>query len=78
MNIRAHSRITTLFTGLHFEVMLKMDQEAAPFPKPETETSEEKAPLEDDPYAYLDRSDFSSEKFKIEIKNLPKIYGINV
>lgn len=30
-----------------------------------------------DPYAYLER-DFSSENFKIEIKNLPKYYGINV
>ncbi|XP_015837917.1 tRNA (uracil-5-)-methyltransferase homolog A isoform X2 [Tribolium castaneum] len=38
---------------------------------------EENAPPENDPYAYLDRSDFSSEKFKIEIKNLPKIYGIS-
>ncbi|XP_066257719.1 tRNA (uracil-5-)-methyltransferase homolog A [Euwallacea similis] len=30
---------------------------------------------EDNPYAYLDRA-FSSENFKIEIKNLPKFYGI--
>ncbi|XP_050294370.1 tRNA (uracil-5-)-methyltransferase homolog A [Anthonomus grandis grandis] len=30
---------------------------------------------EENPYAYLDR-DFSSENFKIEIKNLPKFYGI--
>ncbi|RZC38967.1 tRNA (uracil-5-)-methyltransferase -like A, partial [Asbolus verrucosus] len=39
----------------------------------------EKTPTtpKDNPYAYLDRADFSSEKFKIEIKNLPKIYGIN-
>ncbi|KAK9716917.1 hypothetical protein QE152_g24463 [Popillia japonica] len=29
-----------------------------------------------DPYAYLGR-DFSSENFKIEVKNLPKYYGIN-
>lgn len=33
--------------------------------------------IEDDPYAYLER-DFSSENFKIEVKNLPKYYGINV
>ena len=31
----------------------------------------------DDPYAYLQR-DFSSENYKIEIKNLPKHYGISV
>ncbi|XP_076265796.1 tRNA (uracil-5-)-methyltransferase homolog A [Rhynchophorus ferrugineus] len=29
-----------------------------------------------DPYAYLKRGDFSSENYKIEIKNLPKFYGI--
>ncbi|KAK6625257.1 hypothetical protein RUM43_005551 [Polyplax serrata] len=30
-----------------------------------------------DPYAYLERSEFTSEKFKIEIRNLPKYYGFN-
>lgn len=29
------------------------------------------------PYAYLER-DFSSENYKIEVKNLPKYYGIAV
>ncbi|XP_043267393.1 tRNA (uracil-5-)-methyltransferase homolog A-like [Venturia canescens] len=29
-----------------------------------------------DPYAYLDRKDFTSEKYKIEIRGLPKYYGI--
>lgn len=29
-----------------------------------------------DPYAYLDRDDFTSEKYKIEIRGLPKYYGI--
>jgi len=29
-------------------------------------------------YAYLDRPGFTSEKFKIEIRGLPKFYGINV
>lgn len=32
----------------------------------------------DNPYAYLDRADFTSEKFKIEIRGLPKFYGIGV
>ena len=32
----------------------------------------------DDPYAYIDRADFTSEKFKIEIRGLPKFYGIGV
>lgn len=29
-------------------------------------------------YAYLDRGGFSSEKFKIEVRGLPKFYGIAV
>ena len=29
-----------------------------------------------DPYAYLDRDDFTSEKYKIEVRGLPKYYGI--
>jgi hypothetical protein len=32
----------------------------------------------DNPYAYLNRADFTSEKFKIEIRGLPKFYGIGV
>lgn len=28
------------------------------------------------PYAYLERGDFTSEKFKIEVRGLPKYYGI--
>ncbi|XP_017778980.1 PREDICTED: tRNA (uracil-5-)-methyltransferase homolog A [Nicrophorus vespilloides] len=31
---------------------------------------------EEDPFAYLERDEFTSEKFKIEIKNLPRYYGI--
>lgn len=31
-----------------------------------------------DEYAYLDRGGFSSEKFKIELRGLPKYYGIAV
>lgn len=31
-----------------------------------------------DPYAYLQRPEFSSENFKIEIMNLPKYYGAGV
>lgn len=34
--------------------------------------------LEQNPFAYLDRGEFSSELYKIEIKNLPKFYGIKV
>lgn len=33
--------------------------------------------ISDNPYAYLDR-DFTSEKFKIEIRDLPKYFGISV
>lgn len=38
----------------------------------------ESAPKKSDEFAYLDAAGFSSERFKIEIKNLPKYYGINV
>ena len=31
-----------------------------------------------DPYAYLNRPEFCSENFKIEIMNLPKYYGAGV
>lgn len=31
-----------------------------------------------DPYAYLNRGEFSSENYKIEVKNMPKFYGISV
>lgn len=42
----------------------------------ESKNSEENS-TEENPYAYLDRQ-FSSENFKIEVKNLPKFYGIHV
>lgn len=32
----------------------------------------------ENPFSYLERDEFSAEKFKIEVKNLPKYYGINV
>lgn len=38
--------------------------------KPEISSTEE--------YAYLDRGGFSSERFKIELRGLPKYYGIAV
>lgn len=42
----------------------------------ETESTENTALKEE--YAYLDRGGFSSEKFKIELRGLPKFYGIAV
>ncbi|KOC62531.1 tRNA (uracil-5-)-methyltransferase like protein A [Habropoda laboriosa] len=32
--------------------------------------------VEKNPYAYLERDDFTSEKYKIEVRGLPKYYGI--
>ena len=32
---------------------------------------------EKNPYAYLDREDFTSERYKIEVRGLPKYYGIS-
>ena len=46
-------------------------------PSVESETVESK--MTDDSYAYLEREQgFSSEKFKIEIRGLPKFYGVAV
>ncbi|XP_076647500.1 tRNA (uracil-5-)-methyltransferase homolog A [Halictus rubicundus] len=39
-------------------------------------TANESSGAEKNPYAYLDRKDFTSEKFKIEIRGLPRYYGI--
>ncbi|XP_076167441.1 tRNA (uracil-5-)-methyltransferase homolog A [Ptiloglossa arizonensis] len=39
-------------------------------------TTNETADIEKNPYAYLDRDDFTSEKYKIEVRGLPKYYGI--
>lgn len=49
---------------IKIEVLSKEDQ---------TEESEK-----EDPFAYLYRNDFTSEKYKIEVRNLPKHYGIAV
>lgn len=39
---------------------------------------ESSTPDNNDPYAYLNRDEFTSEKYKIEIRDLPKYYGISV
>ncbi|KAK2581834.1 hypothetical protein KPH14_002300 [Odynerus spinipes] len=48
-----------------------------------TDSETKQAPAEDtteknekDPYAYLERDNFTSEKFKVEVRGLPKYYGI--
>lgn len=38
---------------------------------------ESKVNNDEDPFAYLER-DFSAEKYKIEVKNMPKFYGMSV
>jgi hypothetical protein len=43
-----------------------------------TEKMDKGEAAHDNPYAYVDRADFTSEKFKIEIRGLPKFYGIGV
>lgn len=40
------------------------------------EVAANKRENEKNPYAYLERDDFTSEKYKIEIRGLPKYYGI--
>ncbi|XP_066594850.1 tRNA (uracil-5-)-methyltransferase homolog A-like [Prorops nasuta] len=44
--------------------------------EPEPVSSDETVKKNDDPYAYLDRDDFTSEKYKIEVRGLPKYYGV--
>jgi tRNA (uracil-5-)-methyltransferase len=55
---------------------------AVKLPSPPEETEQSKLVTEEedktDPYAYLNRNEFSSENFKIEIKNLPKYFGVGV
>ncbi|XP_012229282.1 tRNA (uracil-5-)-methyltransferase homolog A [Linepithema humile] len=41
-----------------------------------TETTTNVTENDKNPYAYLDREDFTSEKYKIEVRGLPKYYGI--
>lgn len=41
-----------------------------------SEPSNESIDNSPNPYAYLNRDDFTSEKFKIEVRGLPKFYGI--
>ncbi|XP_043495148.1 tRNA (uracil-5-)-methyltransferase homolog A isoform X1 [Polistes fuscatus] len=48
-----------------------------------TDSETKQAPAEDtkeknenNPYAYLERENFTSEKFKVEVRGLPKYYGI--
>lgn len=53
-----------------------MSEQIEPVFKIETEKSENTSASEE--YAYLDRGGFSSEKFKIELRGLPKFYGIAV
>ena len=58
------------------------EQIAVELPSPPEETEQSKLVTGDDdntdPYAYLNRNEFSSENFKIEIKNLPKYFGVGV
>ncbi|KAM3965287.1 tRNA (uracil-5-)-methyltransferase homolog A [Aphomia sociella] len=42
----------------------------------ESNTNDHKDETINEEYAYLDRGGFSSEKFKIELRGLPKFYGI--
>lgn len=44
----------------------------------DTPIQEDIITADNEEYAYLDRGGFSSEKFKIELRGLPKYYGIAV
>ncbi|CAH0564921.1 unnamed protein product [Brassicogethes aeneus] len=58
--------------------MMEISENIAEINKVEAEKNVETVnKQEENPYAYLDRGEFTSENYKIEIKNLPKYYGIN-
>ncbi|KAE9541791.1 hypothetical protein AGLY_003782 [Aphis glycines] len=57
------------------EIQLKSEEGNREIDPEEKENQSESA-VKEDPFAYLDRDDFTSEKYKIEIRNLPKHYGI--
>lgn len=59
------------------EIQLKSEEEDKEIDPDEKENQSESV-VKEDPFAYLDRDDFTSEKYKIEIRNLPKHYGIAV
>lgn len=40
--------------------------------------NENECRMTNDPFAYVNRTSFTSEKFKIEVRGLPKFYGISV
>lgn len=59
------------------EIQLKSEEENREI-DPEEKENQSESVVKEDPFAYLDRDDFTSEKYKIEIRNLPKHYGIAV
>lgn len=63
--ILSDNKMEPIVTQNQTEPLIKVEQ---------TEELTEK----EDPFAYLDRNDFTSEKYKIEVRNLPKHYGIAV
>jgi len=58
------------------EIQLKSEEDKEI--DPEEKENQSESVVKEDPFAYLDRDDFTSEKYKIEIRNLPKHYGIAV
>lgn len=59
------------------EVQIKSEEKNSEI-EPEKIEDQIESVAKEDPFAYLDRDDFTSEKYKIEIRNLPKHYGIAV
>lgn len=59
------------------KIQIKSEERDCEVNTEETENQTESVTKED-PFAYLDRDDFTSEKYKIEIRNLPRHYGIAV
>lgn len=54
------------------------EAETKPVVPVEAEVTTAPVKAKENEYAYLDSTGFTSERFKIEIRNLPKYYGIAV
>ncbi len=55
-----------------------MENVTFPDNKPSKDTTLPKNQSQENPFAYLERVAFTSEKYKIEVRGLPRFYGLNV
>ncbi|CAG7831212.1 unnamed protein product [Allacma fusca] len=69
--------IASVEEGLEVDPGQRVKTEDEPMESIKPEESEPEATKDNNPYAYLQRDEFCSERYKIELRNLPKQYGFN-